>query len=114
MSVLLGSALDMVSSVLFMRPQTLVEIAEVNGREAIGRRLTCPLLRVSHQLSTLIQMNNTEETMSRLTTGRTAVHGPGSPTRLRTRFRPRFRPRPRSRSWTRSRMRFAVPVSDAV
>ena len=50
MSVLLGSALDMVSSVLFMRPQTLVEIAEVNGREAIGRRLTCPLLRVFHQL----------------------------------------------------------------
>ena len=64
MSVLLGRALDMVSSVLFMRPQTLVEIAEVKGREAIGQRPACPLIRVFHQLSAPNLMNNTEEIMT--------------------------------------------------
>ncbi|MCK5379638.1 MAG: hypothetical protein KAJ78_09545 [Acidobacteria bacterium] len=53
----------MVFSVLFMRPPKLVEATDVKGREAIGRRPTCPLLRVSHQLFTLIQMNNTGKIM---------------------------------------------------
>jgi len=76
----------MVFSVLFMRPPKLVETTDVKGREAIGRRLTCPLLRVSHQLFTLIQMNNTEEIMYGSPPATVAVHGRRTQKRSRTRF----------------------------
>jgi len=58
----------MVFFVLFMQLRKLVETTVVKDRGATGPWPACPLQRLAHQLFNLIQMNNTEETMSRLTT----------------------------------------------